>query len=313
MTFQGLEYFLIIYKHRNISAAARELHLSQQGLSNHLQRLEKYVGTELFVRSPTLKPTQAGERLAEVAAELLRKQQALLSEMQEYQRLEIGKINVGASHSFSSAALPELFKEFYDRYPRVQIQVVSGATAQSEMRVLQGELDLFIGYSNQESDDLTYTPLFHAIPVIAATKSFLRQKMSWDEAMIQRRLKTGVKLKEFAAVPLIMPRKGWKTRLPIDSYLKVNKIKPTVILEASQSLAQFVVMQNVGAGILYPLQKLPENGDNPTYLFSITDIDYIIQYKVGYRKDHYLTTFERYLIELLKKRAIHYSASDQSN
>ena len=48
----GLESFLAVARTGNLTAAARELHVTQPGLTARLQRLEAELGAELLVRLP---------------------------------------------------------------------------------------------------------------------------------------------------------------------------------------------------------------------------------------------------------------------
>ena len=51
MEIQQLRYFLEAAKDRNITKAARRLHIAQPALSQSIKRLEEELGTELFTRS----------------------------------------------------------------------------------------------------------------------------------------------------------------------------------------------------------------------------------------------------------------------
>lgn len=50
MEIRVLRYFIAVANEENISAAAKQLHLSQPTLSRQLKELEVELGTELFVR-----------------------------------------------------------------------------------------------------------------------------------------------------------------------------------------------------------------------------------------------------------------------
>ena len=48
------EYVMEIAKEGSFSKAAQKLYISQQNLSQHIQRLEQYYGVPLFHRKPKL-------------------------------------------------------------------------------------------------------------------------------------------------------------------------------------------------------------------------------------------------------------------
>ena len=62
MDFRQLESFIAIAKNKSFSKAARELYLTQPTLSNHMQNLEKELGTFLLNRTNReISLTRAGE------------------------------------------------------------------------------------------------------------------------------------------------------------------------------------------------------------------------------------------------------------
>ena len=50
MDLDDFRVFLAIYKHGSISKAAASLYMNQSNLSSKIQKLEKEIGAELFVR-----------------------------------------------------------------------------------------------------------------------------------------------------------------------------------------------------------------------------------------------------------------------
>ena len=61
MDLISLYYFSELAKDLHMTRTANRLFISQQTLSNHIQRLEDYYGTKLFYRKPSLSLTTAGE------------------------------------------------------------------------------------------------------------------------------------------------------------------------------------------------------------------------------------------------------------
>ena len=67
-----LKTFLAVARHRNITRAAREVHLAQSSVSDQIQSLENELGVALFIRSRHgLDLTAAGEALKPYAEEIL--------------------------------------------------------------------------------------------------------------------------------------------------------------------------------------------------------------------------------------------------
>ena len=69
MDLKQLRYFMAIVEERQITAAARRLHMAQPPLSNQMKMLEDEIGLQLFRRGPHhIELTAAGELLAARAA-----------------------------------------------------------------------------------------------------------------------------------------------------------------------------------------------------------------------------------------------------
>ena len=72
MDLKQLKYFLTVVDERQITAAARKLHMAQPPLSQQMKLLESELGTELFKRGPHhIELTDAGRLLTRRAQQLL--------------------------------------------------------------------------------------------------------------------------------------------------------------------------------------------------------------------------------------------------
>ncbi|MEW6638804.1 MAG: LysR family transcriptional regulator, partial [Actinomycetota bacterium] len=78
-SIQALRVYLEILESGSLSAAGRELGMTQPAVSNHLHALEERFGVRLLERGRRMRPTPAGERLADHARRVL----AELSELEE--------------------------------------------------------------------------------------------------------------------------------------------------------------------------------------------------------------------------------------
>ena len=59
-----LKVFFHIFNEQSSTAAAKKLHITQSGVSQHLKKLEEELQTELFTRvNRKLVPTAAGKKL----------------------------------------------------------------------------------------------------------------------------------------------------------------------------------------------------------------------------------------------------------
>ena len=138
-----LHYFLTVARERNITHAARALHITQPTLSRQMAILEEEVGAKLFVRdSRPLSLTDEGIllcRRAEEILELLEKTQAELRTQEE--QIE-GTISVGCGEIASAKLLADMISEFLRRYPRVKFDVYTANADQIKQRMDNGLADI---------------------------------------------------------------------------------------------------------------------------------------------------------------------------
>ena len=73
MTLQQLQYFVTVCKYQNLTKAARELSISQPGISTSIRELETECGFALFERRPnSIALTDQGESFLREAEHMLR-------------------------------------------------------------------------------------------------------------------------------------------------------------------------------------------------------------------------------------------------
>jgi DNA-binding transcriptional LysR family regulator len=117
--------FLGVMRFGSLSAAARELGLTQPTLGRHIGALETSLGTSLFARSRHgLAPTPVAVALVphaeamEAAAAALKR--AASGETDE----PAGAVRITASHFIGGEVLPGILAEFRERHPAIALELV---------------------------------------------------------------------------------------------------------------------------------------------------------------------------------------------
>jgi DNA-binding transcriptional LysR family regulator len=117
--------FLAVMQAGSLSAAARELGMTQPSIGRHIDALEAALGRPLFTRSPEgLKPTAHAEQLlapaqAMASAALLA---ARLANGQEAQSRST--VRISASQIIGGEVLPEMLARFQAQHPWVSLELV---------------------------------------------------------------------------------------------------------------------------------------------------------------------------------------------
>ena len=134
--------FSAVVKHGSLSAAARELGLSQPTLGRHIEALEQTLDLPLFDRTLNgLKANEAALRLYEPvsAAETALAQAAILAEGAQAEFS--GTVRITASTVVSSYVLPALLLPIRESYPAIAIETVPTDSAEN---LLLREADIAI-------------------------------------------------------------------------------------------------------------------------------------------------------------------------
>ena len=92
-----------VARHGSVTKAAKELHYSQPSVSHHLARLEAETGAQLLQRvGRGIRLTQAGQLLADRAAEIIGRVEAADAELSAHVGLNAGRVRLAG---FTSAHL----------------------------------------------------------------------------------------------------------------------------------------------------------------------------------------------------------------
>lgn len=138
-----LHYFLTVARERNITNAARALHITQPTLSRQMALLEEEIGARLFIRgSRPLTLTDEGlllRRRAEEILELLEKTEAEVSAREE--QVE-GTVSIGCGELASVKLLTDLMESFSRRHPQVSFDVYTENADQIRHRMDNGLTDI---------------------------------------------------------------------------------------------------------------------------------------------------------------------------
>ncbi len=143
MTLEQLRIFIAVAEWQHVTRAAQALNLAQSAASAAVAALELRYGTKLFHRvGRGIELTEAGTLfLGEARAVLARAAAAELA-LAELGGLAHGTLSVQASQTIASYWLPRYLVQFRRAYPRIDIRLAVGNTAQAAAIVHDGTAEL---------------------------------------------------------------------------------------------------------------------------------------------------------------------------
>src|SRR5437588_4636429 len=141
MELRSLAYFVRIAELGSITRAAAHLHLAQPALTRHVQRLEDELGVPLLTRANRgVKLTEAGQKLLESAARILREVERTGDEIRAQDAHPSGRIIFGITPTLCPVLVPELSADMRREYPRVELKVVHAGMVRLEEFLIDGRV-----------------------------------------------------------------------------------------------------------------------------------------------------------------------------
>jgi LysR family transcriptional regulator, benzoate and cis,cis-muconate-responsive activator of ben and cat genes len=140
-----LRYFAAVAELRNVTQAARRLHVAQPALSRQIQDLEEELGLQLIERSTRgIKLTEAGEFFAYEARAVLARADEASQAVRALARGEIGELRVGYAPSPTTEILPRALTAFQKVAPGVRVTLLDLASDDLEKALLDGRIHISV-------------------------------------------------------------------------------------------------------------------------------------------------------------------------
>lgn len=159
MDIKTLKYFLQICKDGSFSKAAKNLYISQQGLSKAISNLEKEINVELFHRNTTGNElTKYGEYLKNKGTTIVYQFDILTEGIKQMVMEDNDYLKIGLSYGVLNALPSIIIEEFNKLYPNIMLSLKEYTDFDCEEAVLNGEIDLgfAIHYFNNNKFDYNF-------------------------------------------------------------------------------------------------------------------------------------------------------------
>ncbi|WP_367068741.1 LysR family transcriptional regulator [Oryzisolibacter sp. LB2S] len=170
---------------RSVSRAALRLGMHQPAVSTALKRLRELAGDPLLVRNGAhMVPTEAGQRMLEPAANVLRAAETLFTEARSFDaRTSRLTFRIAASDYLDPLFLPRLVADIQRQAPLAKVEI-HALTREGDYRaqLALGEIDLVIGNWLQPPEDLHMARLFSDEVVSLVSRDHPAVRRGWDQA-----------------------------------------------------------------------------------------------------------------------------------
>lgn len=240
MTLQQLQYYVAVCKHQSLTRAARELSVSQPGLSTSIRDLERECGFPLFDHRPnSISLTDQGRAFLREVEHLLHSYGQL---WENAELIAQGKtiLRVGVAPMGASLIFPRLRKGFHAACPDVTFEVTEDSTETLYQKIDTGELDfaLTVSIAPPGVD-------YHSVTLGHSRLLFCVHR---DHPLAEERVET---LAQAGQTPLIMLSDRYSQTKYLKRLFRAADFTPNVIQYTTQV---FIVLQhireNAAAGFL---------------------------------------------------------------
>lgn len=226
MNMKQALYFKTIAKYGTITAAAKQLYISQPSLSQTLRQIEDEVGTPLFDRSTSpFHLTYAGERYLKAVEAMLEIDARLKAEIESIRHEDGGRLRLGISVTRAMQVLPDVIPIFSKEYPNVTLELTETASANLEGLLQKGEVDLALAATEPSEVNITYELIEkESIGILAGKGSSLAAKIPSGTPITLR----DVEKEDFVALDI-----SHSSRIIQDRLFRRYNFHPRILLETS--------------------------------------------------------------------------------
>lgn len=160
LRLRHLEIVRMVADRGNLTKAAKDLHMTQSGLSRAITEIEEIVGAALFERTAKgMVCTPGGRSLYHHAGVLLGDVEKAEADLRAVIRGDVGNLTIGCFSFFSGWPLAEAVQRFCQAYPRVGVSVQVGLHEKLISELDSGALDVLISRFPTDLDTGVYRTL----------------------------------------------------------------------------------------------------------------------------------------------------------
>lgn len=241
-----LELYKVFYavaKHKHMTKASEELHISQPAVSQSIKKLEDQLGGTLFLRSNKgMELTKEGKMFYEYVKGALELINNAENEFTSFKDLSKGEVKIGCSTTLTKLVLINALKDFHLDYPNININITNDLTSNLINDLKLGKLDFVIfNESNIKETNLNLEKIKE-----------LKQGFIYNPRLYDDNINN---FEDLNNVPLILQKEESNSRKLLDYIALQNNVKliPKMEVVSQELITEFI---NIGLGIGFAIIDL---------------------------------------------------------
>ena len=250
--------FCVVVKLGNMSAAAKELYISQPAVSMAIKQLEDRMGSTLLVRSVKgVYPTTEGKVLYTDLDQALGWIQTAEEKYFQLVNMEMGELKIGASDTVIANFLLPYLEEYHRLYPDINIKVTNKTTYESLRLLKNGSVDVcFVNLPIAPEDDLEIVPGMEIQDILVGGERY------------RQLAQIGLNIRELPQYPLLLLEDLSNSRRYLDRYAEENGVVLNPILELGSS-DLLVSFAKINLGLTYVIKEFVQSELQTQKLYEI--------------------------------------------
>jgi DNA-binding transcriptional LysR family regulator len=286
MTLRHLRIFIKVADLGSMTAAAEALFIAQPTVSQAISEIEEYYGIKLFDRlSRRLYITETGKRFLIYARHII----ALFDEMEQAVKNtdKSGIIKIGASITVGTYLLPKLVNEFINKFPYMNVKIVTKNTQEIEALIIKNEIDFAVVEGMVHTPDIISNAFMDDELVLVCGRNHPLYKVK------------NVAPLELSNYGFIIREQGSGTRELFENIMALNDIKWHFVWESNGSEGlKSAAINGIGIAVIsYKLvEKEVENEE--ISIIKVDGFDLKRKFSIIYHKNKYLTESMKAFFEL---------------
>lgn len=302
MNIKQYKYVLTLSSTGSFSKAADMLNISQPSLSQYIKKIEKEIGTDLFVRANgEIKLTEAGRVYLDAGKQILALEDQMQNKLVDIAAYKCGTITIGISPYRSIHLVPSLLARFDKLYPNIKLIIKEKYGNDLIESARHGDFDLCVVALPVDEKTFDYELVQKEEVVIAVKKGTeLHRVLDSNSEITDARKFPAVDISlvngyNFAVVSEFLQMHSVTNHL-LEKYN--ISIQEKIILSSNEALLSVV---NSGVCASFIPSGLVEGANENVAIFSIRQDFEFRNVAVIHRKDQYLSQPLLDLIQILKQ------------
>jgi DNA-binding transcriptional LysR family regulator len=238
-----LNVFLTAARLLNFTAAARQLHMTQPSVSQHIQTLEQHFDVSLFIRAGRhLRLSDAGEALLPMAQEMVSTSQSIDNKMESLKGDVYGRLTVGCSTTVGKYVLPLLLASFMKQFPKVEASCFVTPRKIAMQMLVDGDVHVALASGRDFTNDLEFSQFItdRVCLIVPLSHPWANREFVEPEELLE--------------VDFIWREEGSGTRCVTEEKLRehdigIEQFKTILTLGNSEAIA-LAVQEGIGAGFV---------------------------------------------------------------